>query len=53
MLKYYYDLALDSSPDPDCDEIIELKKKYPNLNIKEINEKFNRYWVDKLVSLKY
>jgi hypothetical protein len=53
MLKYYYDMALESSPDPDCDEIKELEKKYPSLNKKEINEKFNRYWIDKLVRLKY
>ena len=52
MIKYYYDNALDSSPDPNSDEIKELKKKYPNLNGIEINEKYNRYWVDKLVKLK-
>ena len=51
-IKYYYDNALNPSPDPNCDEIIELKKKYPNLNGGEINEKYNRYWVDKLVKLK-
>ena len=53
MLKYYYDMALESSPDPDSDEIKELKKKYPNLSEREIDEKFNRFWVDKLVRLKY
>ena len=53
MLKFYYDMALEPSPDPDSDEIKELKIKYPNLNQREINEKFNRYWVDKLVKLKY
>lgn len=52
-LKYYYDRALDISPDPDSDEIKELKEKYPTLSEKEINEKYNRYWVDKLVNLKY
>jgi hypothetical protein len=52
-LKYYYDNALNSSPDPNSDEIIELKKKYPSLTDNEINEKYNRYWVDKLVKLKY
>jgi len=53
-LKYYYDRSLDSSPDPNSDEIIELKKKYGNLlSEKEINDKYNRYWVDKLVRLKY
>jgi hypothetical protein len=51
-LKYYYDMALEISPDPNSDEIKELKIKYPFLNEKEINEKFNRYWVDKLVKLK-
>lgn len=53
MLKYYYDNALNPNPDQDSDEIIELKIKYPNLSEKEINEKYNRYWVDKLVKLKY
>ena len=52
-IKYYYDNALNPSPDPDSDEIIELKKKYPTLNNNEINEKYNRFWVDKLVKLKY
>jgi hypothetical protein len=53
LIKYYYDNALEQSPDPKLDEIIELKKKYPKLKENEINEKFNRYWVDKLVKLKY
>lgn len=53
MMKFYYDNALNPLPDQDLDEIKELKKKYPNLNKKEINEKYNRYWVDKLVKLKY
>jgi len=53
LLKYYYDRALDVSPDPNCDEIKELKQKYPSLSQREINEKYNRYWVDKLVKLKY
>lgn len=53
MLKYYYDRALDVSPDPDLDEIKEFKKKYPNMTVKEINNKYNRYYVDKLVNLKY
>lgn len=52
-LKYYYDNALNPSPDPDSDEIKELKKKYQNLTKNEINEKYNRFWVDKLVKLKY
>ena len=52
MIKYYYDNALNPSPDPDSDEIKELKKKYPNLGMVEINEKYNRYWIDKLVKLK-
>lgn len=52
-IKYYYDNALESSPDQESDEIKELKKKYPNLSVNEINEKYNRYWVDKLVKLKY
>lgn len=53
MLKYYYDRSLELSPDQDFDEIKELKIKYPSLNQQEINEKFNRYWVDKLVKIKY
>lgn len=53
MLKYYYDRALDMFPDPDLDEIIELKFKFPNLSEKDINQKFNRYYVDKLVNIKY
>lgn len=53
MLKYYYDRALEMSPDPNCDEIKELKKKYSNLTPNEINQKYNRYYVDKLVNLKY
>lgn len=52
-LKYYYDNALNSSPDQELEEIIELKKKYPNLAQREINEKYNRFWVDKLVKIKY
>ena len=52
-LKYYYDQSIESSPDPNSDEIKELKLKYPNLSEKEINEKYNRYWVDKLVRIKY
>lgn len=53
MLKYYYDRALDISPDPDSDDIKELKAKYPNMTENEINAKYNRCYVDKLVNLKY
>jgi hypothetical protein len=53
MLKYYYDRALDISPDQDLDEIKEFKLKYPNLSSDEINQKYNRYYVDKLVNIKY
>ena len=52
-LKYYYDRALDISPDPDSDDIKELKAKYPKFTENEINAKYNRYFVDKLVNLKY
>jgi hypothetical protein len=52
-LKFYYDCALNSSPDLNSDEIKDLKLKYPNLSPREINEKYNRYWVDKLVKIKY
>ena len=53
MLKYYYDRALDISPDQDLDEIKEFKLKYPNLSSDDINQKYNRYYVDKLVNIKY
>ena len=53
ILKYYYDRALDISPDSNSDDIKELKSKYPNLSPSEINQKYNRYYVDKLVNLKY
>ena len=52
-LKYYYDRALDISPDQDSDDIKELKLKYKNLSSDEINQKYNRLYVDKLVNLKY
>lgn len=52
-LKYYYDNALIQIPDPNCDEMIKLKEKFPNLENNQINEKYNRLWVDKLVKLKY
>ena len=52
-LKKFYDKALEKSPDPNCIEIIELKKKFLGLSNNEINEKYNRFWVDKLVNLKY
>jgi hypothetical protein len=53
MLKYYYDRSLDILPDHNSDEIKDLKKIHPNLSDNEINQKFNRYYVDKLVNLKY
>jgi hypothetical protein len=53
MLKYYYDRALDISPDPNSDDIKELKAKYPTMTTIEINAKYNRCYVDKLVNLKY
>lgn len=53
MLKYYYDRALDMSLDPELDDIKELKSKYPNMSQNEINQKYNRHYVDKLVNLKY
>lgn len=52
-LKQYYDNALEPSPNPDCAEMIELVKKYPSYTKKEINEKYNMGWVDKLVKIKY
>lgn len=53
MLKYYYDCALTTSIDPESDDIKELLSKYPNITQNEINQKYNRYYVDKLVNLKY
>lgn len=53
MLKYFYDNALNSLPDPNSDVYVQLKNKYTDLSDKEINEKYNRYWVDKLVKIKY
>lgn len=53
MLKYYYDMALIASPDQNSDDIKQLKSKYPTLSQSEINQKYNRYFVDKLVNLKY
>ena len=52
-LKLYYDNAINSSPDPNCKEIIELRQQFPSFNNMEINDKYNRYFVDKLVKLKY
>lgn len=52
-LKSYYDKALESSPDQSCYEIKDLKKKYPNFSDKDINDKYNRHYVDLLVNLKY
>lgn len=51
MLKYYYDRALDINPDESTNIYKELKSK--NLSSNEINIKYNRYFVDKLVNLKY
>ena len=45
-LKEYYDEALNNSPD-----VLELKKIYPDLSNKELVEKYNRSFVDKLVKL--
>ena len=44
--KEYYDEALNNSPD-----ITELKKTHPELSDKELVEKYNRNFVDKLVKL--
>lgn len=52
-LKFYYDKALDPSPDQNCSEIKILKEKYKDLSCIEINDKYNRYWVDKLINIKY
>lgn len=46
MLKEYYDESLNNSPD-----ITELKKTNPELSDKELVEKYNRSFVDKLVKL--
>lgn len=52
-LKKYYDNSLNSSPDPKLKHILDLKKKFPDFTEREINDKYNRYWVDKLVGIKY
>ncbi len=49
-IKKYYDNAIDNNPS--CDEFMELKSKYPNLNEREIIDKFNRLNVDFLVKSK-
>lgn len=53
MLKYYYDRALDIYPDIDLDEYKFLKEKFPSDSDFDINSKFNRLFVEKLVNLKY
>ena len=45
-LKTWYDNALDDKPN-----IMDLKNKYPHLSDRELCEKYNRSWVDKLVKL--
>ena len=45
-LKEYYDQAINNSPD-----ISELKKLKLNMSDKELGEKFNRIFVDKLVKM--
>jgi hypothetical protein len=45
-LKEYYDHALNSLPD-----ISSLKKSYPSWSDKELGEKYNRQFVDKLVKM--
>ena len=52
-LKYYYDCALEMFPDQTSKDIDEIKSKYTNLSPNEINQKYNRIYVDKLVNLKY
>lgn len=51
-LKHYYDQALETQPDPECIEIKELKNKYQDSSEIEINYRYNRIFVDKLVNLK-
>ena len=53
VLKYYYDRALEIFPDQNLDEIKQFKSKFPNMSQSDINQKFNRFYVDKLVNLKY
>jgi hypothetical protein len=47
VLKEYYDQALNNSPD-----ITELKKLNPNLTDRELKDKYNRMYVDKLINMK-
>jgi hypothetical protein len=46
ILKEYYDQALNDNPNID-----ELKKSHPKLNIKELKEKYNKNYVEQLLSL--
>lgn len=50
-LKIYYDNALNDKPNMKCHEIKELKKNYPDISKNEILYRYNKIWVDKLVSL--
>jgi hypothetical protein len=45
-LKTWYDNALDDKP-----IITDLKNKHPHLSDRELCEKYNRSWVDKLVKM--
>jgi len=45
-MKEYYDNAINDKPN-----IMDLQDKYPALTDKELGEKYNRSWVDKLVKL--
>jgi hypothetical protein len=50
-LKYNYDEALNSNPNPTCELIENIIEKYPDLNQKNINEKYNRHHVEILKNL--
>lgn len=51
-LKMYYDNALVIN-DTECEEIKNLRKNNSNLTDKEVCDLYHRFWVDKLVNLRY
>lgn len=52
-LKTYYDNALEMCPNPESKEMKDIISKYPNMDQSNLNLKYNIYWVDKLVKIKY
>ena len=50
-LKLYYDNAIKNNYDEEDFEFKNIKINNPHLTLDEIKEKYNRYWVDKLIKL--